>query len=287
MIVSPRKVQLTTRTEVDVLRSLPNAELRRIGAWVFLDHFGPTKQVEGMVVAAHPHTGLQTVTWLFEGVGDHRDSIGTAQVIKPGQLNLMTAGNGIAHSEKSLRGGDFLHAVQLWLALPDSVRNSAPSFQHISDIPVWESGGATAKVFIGELAGVRSAAEVHSEVVGAELRLQGLASIPVNPEWEHGILVAAGETTINGASVSQGELWFNESGLESIAIESEDSLLVLIGGKPFDEPIVMWWNFIGRSDSEVRRMREEWESGIYPVFSDDIGGRIPAPKMPSINLIPR
>ena len=280
-------MQLTTRTEVDVLRSLPHADLRRIGAWVFLDHFGPTRQVEGMVVAAHPHTGLQTVTWLFEGIGDHRDSIGTTQIIEPGQLNLMTAGSGIAHSEKSLRGGERLHAVQLWLALPDSVRNSAPSFQHISDVPRWESGGARAKVFIGELAGIKSSAKVHSEVVGAELRIQGSVSIPVNPEWEHGILVSAGNTNINGVSVSEGELWFNEPGIESLTVESEDALLVLIGGKPFDEPFVMWWNFIGRSDAEVRRMREEWEAGKYPSFVDEIGGRIPAPQMPSINLIPR
>ncbi|MEY4312849.1 MAG: hypothetical protein RLZZ319_358, partial [Actinomycetota bacterium] len=156
MIVEPRSVKLTTRTEIEVRRNLPHAHLRRIGAWVFLDHFGPTPQVEGMTVAAHPHTGLQTVTWLFEGRVDHRDSLGTEQVVTPGSLNLMTAGRAVAHSEKSLAGADSLHAVQLWLALPDSVRHMHPTFEHVDEIPVADFGAVLAHVFIGRLGAVHS-----------------------------------------------------------------------------------------------------------------------------------
>ena len=157
-VIDPRLVKISTRTEVDIKRSLPHAALKRIGAWVFLDHFGPTVQVDGMVVAAHPHSGLQTVTWPFAGVVDHRDSVGSSQVIRAGQLNLMTAGRGVAHSEKSQPVGDQLHAVQLWIALPDLERNRDASFEHFGDLPVLELGSLTARIFIGELNGAGNTA---------------------------------------------------------------------------------------------------------------------------------
>ena len=283
-IIEPRLVKLSTRTEVEVRRNSPHAKLNRVGAWVFLDHFGPTPQVEGMQVAAHPHTGLQTVTWLFEGAVDHRDTIGSAQTIHPGQLNLMTSGTGIAHSEKSLAGPAFLHAVQLWLALPDAVRNIAPDFQHLPDAPKILLDALHAKVFIGELAGIKSAAKVYSPLVGAELRLNGTSTLPLNTGWEHGILVVAGSLTLDGQQVAADQLAYIAPGARNVRLEGQDFLGILIGGEPFAEQIVMWWNFIGRSNDEIVQMRESWNARTYPAVSDDLGGWIPAPELPNVTL---
>ncbi len=283
-IIDPRLVKLSTRTEVEVRRSIPHAKLNRVGAWVFLDHFGPTPQVEGMQVAAHPHTGLQTVTWLFEGAVDHRDTIGSSQTIYPGQLNLMTSGSGIAHSEKSVAGPASLHAVQLWLALPNAVRGIAPDFQHVPDAPKILMDALHAKVFIGELAGIKSAAKVYSPLVGAELRLTGTSTVPLNTGWEHAILVVAGALSINGTQVAVGQLAHLPTGVRNVQVEGQNFLGILIGGAPFDEKIVMWWNFIGRSNEEIVEMRENWNAGTYPKVEDDLGGWIPAPELPNVTL---
>jgi redox-sensitive bicupin YhaK (pirin superfamily) len=283
-IIEPRLVKLSTRTEVEVRRNIPHAKLNRVGAWVFLDHFGPTPQVEGMQVAAHPHTGLQTVTWLFEGAVDHHDTIGSAQTIHPGQLNLMTSGTGIAHSEKSVAGPASLHAVQLWLALPNAVRGVAPDFQHVPDAPKILMDALHAKVFIGELAGIESAAKVYSPLVGAELRLTGTSTLPLNTGWEHAILVVAGTLEINGDQVAADQLAFLPAGARNVRLEGQNFLGILIGGAPFDEKIVMWWNFIGRSNEEIVEMRESWNARRYPAVSDDLGGWIPAPELPNVTL---
>ena len=283
-IIEPRLVKLSTRTEVEVRRNIPHAKLNRVGAWVFLDHFGPTPQVEGMQVAAHPHTGLQTVTWLFEGAVDHRDTIGSAQTIHPGQLNLMTSGTGIAHSEKSVAGPASLHAVQLWLALPDAVRGVAPDFQHVPEAPKILMDALHAKVFIGELAGIESAAKVYSPLVGAELRLTGTSTLPLNTGWEHAILVVAGTLEINGEQVAADQLAHIPAGVRNARLAGQDFLGILIGGAPFDEKIVMWWNFIGRSNEDIVEMRESWNARRYATVSDDLGGWIPAPELPTVTL---
>ncbi len=283
-VVEPRVVKISTRTEIDIRRTLPHAHLNRIGAWVFLDHFGPTTQVDGMKVAAHPHTGLQTVTWLFEGAVDHRDSIGSEQTIRPGQLNLMTAGSGIAHSEKSLGGPAALHAVQLWLALPDAVRHMTPMFQHVEAPREVRIDSLLAKVFIGELTGVKTEAVVFSELVGAELALDGQVSLPLNKRWEHGILVVEGEIEIDGQPVRKDQLAYLAAGSGAVRIEAKNFVGILIGGAPFDEKIVMWWNFIGRSGDEIVAMREAWNEREYPEFTDELGGWIPAPELPNVTL---
>lgn len=291
-VIDPRLVKISTRTEVDIKRSLPHAALKRIGAWVFLDHFGPTVQVDGMVVAAHPHSGLQTVTWPFAGVVDHRDSVGSSQVIRAGQLNLMTAGRGVAHSEKSQPVGDQLHAVQLWIALPDLERNRDASFEHFGDLPVLELGSLTARIFIGELNGARSPARVFSPLLGAELRLStgAPATVPLRPDWEYGLLVVRGSALVNGTLVSPDQLAYLEPGearqLELEATGSDDLLAVLLGGEPFAEQIVMWWNFIGRTAEEIVEMRELWNARD-PRFGeviDEVGGWIPAPDLPNATL---
>jgi hypothetical protein len=289
LIVEPRVVKLSTRTEIDVRRNLPHARLRRIGSWVFLDHFGPTAQVDGMKVASHPHTGLQTVTWPFAGRVHHADSIGTQQVLEPGEVNLMTAGLGIAHSEVSLVGSAALHAAQLWLALPSDVRNMAPSFEHHADLPVKTIGAATMKVFIGEHLGTKSPATVYSPLIGAELRVPANSrlDLPLDSDWEHGILVISGNATIDGQIVAQNELAYIDAGAASVQIEAtEDLLLLLVGGQKFEEELFLWWNFIARSHAEVVEMREQWNARHerFGKVSDTLGGWIPAPDMPGVTL---
>lgn len=284
LIVPPRQVKLTTRTEVDIKRSIPQPALRRIGAWVFIDHFGPTKQVDGMVVARHPHTGLQTVTWPFAGEVEHRDSEGSIQVLRPSELNLMTAGSGISHSELSLVGPSSLHAAQLWLALPESARNVEPYFEHHAELPVISFGDSQAKVFIGTLGAATSPATIYSPLVGAELQVFGEMRLPLNPLFEHGVLVVSGEIEVNGQSVSVDDLIYLEVGEE--ATVTGNGVALLLGGEPFKEHIVMWWNFIGRSHNEIVTWREAWnaQAAEWKNFDDKVGGWIPAPELPNVTL---
>lgn len=284
-LVAPREVKLTTRTETSVFRTVPSPAVRRIGAWIFVDHFGPTPQVAGMTVAQHPHTGLQTVTYLFAGEVDHRDSIGSVQRIRPGQLNLMTAGNGVAHSERSVAGTTTeLHAVQLWLALPESHRQSAPAFQHLDEAAAVVVGNARFKVFIGEYSGANSKAVVYHPTLGAEVSLQGEHRLQLRPDWEYGLLLVAGELKVDGEELPLRNLIYSPAGASELKLEGDGARAILLGGAPFTEPIVMWWNFVGRSHEEIVQMRERWNQRDYPEFSDELGGWIPAPELPNVNL---
>jgi len=302
--LTPRSVKLTPRTGIEVRRTLPHRDVRMIGAWCFVDHYGPITTAEaheaGMSIAAHPHTGLQTVTWLIEGRVEHRDSIGSVQEINPGELNLMTAGRGIAHSELSLvveAAESNLHGVQLWIALPENARHMVPTFSHHADLPQFEIHGTSVRLLMGEVAGHQSTAATFSPLVGAEISMRTAASvdIPVRPDFEYGVLVLDGDdVTIGGEHVARGALRYLNVGSSTIKIESASpARLLLIGGEPFKEEILMWWNLIGRSQEEIVAMRERWQSSLqngnesYPIFSDALGARIPAPEMPNIRLEPR
>lgn len=296
VIIEPRTVKLTTRTGVEVRRSVPHAKLRRIGAWVFVDHFGPTPQTAGMVVQAHPHTGLQTVTWLIEGSIDHRDSIGSVQTIIPGQLNLMTAGRGISHSELSLSGPKSLHAVQLWIALPDEFRSQEPFFEHQANLPKLQGEGFSASVLVGEFLGEVASTKVFSELVGVELRVPAgsRVRIPLNSEFEYGLLLASGDALVSVGlqkdQLQENQLGFWSAGETEMILESKQDLVaLLLGGKPFAEPFVMWWNFIERSHQEIVEARRQWNArdARFGEFTDDIGGYIPAPELPNVTLTPR
>jgi quercetin 2,3-dioxygenase len=291
VIIESRPVKLTTRTGVSVNRTIPHAKLRKIGAWCFVDHFGPAEQTDGMVVAAHPHTGLQTVTWLFEGQIEHRDSIGSMQLIEPGQLNLMTAGHGISHSELSLATTARLHAVQLWVALPKAVIEIEPAFEHQSELPAVKAAGLEARVLVGDFMGASSPTTSYSPLVGAELRVQpGRHSIALNPNFEHGFLLIEGDATFGGEGLALSALKFVPLGEESVSLETEGgATLMLLGGEPLGEKILMWWNFIGRTHEDITAARHEWNArgARFGAFEDKIGGWIPAPDLPNVTLQPR
>ena len=292
MILAPRTVKLTTRTGIDIHRSLPHRSLRTIGAWCFIDRFGPTAQEDAMSVAAHPHVGLQTVSWLFEGKVEHRDSLGSIQMIHPGELNIMTAGRGIAHSELSAPDAKIMHGIQLWSVIPNTFRNTAPIFDHYSDLPVIKKKGLKVRLFVGEFMGEESEARTFSPLIGAEINLAAGSSyqLPLRKDFEYGVLLVAGDIAIDAEEVPLTNLYYSAAGKSTLQISTvAGAKFVLLGGTPFLEEIVMWWNFIGRSHDEIVEMRENWNgAGVgFPFFADNIGGRIPAPELPNLRLQPR
>ncbi|MET7752931.1 pirin family protein [Micromonospora sp. NPDC005367] len=274
-----------------VRRLLPQRQRRMVGAWCFVDHFGPDDVAErpGMEVPPHPHTGLQTVTWLLDGEILHRDSLGSVQPIRPGQLNVMTSGHGIAHSERSpSTHPPVMHGVQLWVALPDSARAGAPDFAHHADLPRWRDGGLDATLLVGEIAGERSPAVVHTPLVGAQLELTGAAPtvMPLRPDFEYGLLAMSGAAEVDGVSFEPGALLYLGVGRNQLMLRGmPGSQLLLLGGVPFDEPLVMWWNFVGRSHEEVAAAREDWMAGRrFGVVADDPAPPLPAPALPTTRL---
>ncbi|CAA9364819.1 MAG: Pirin [uncultured Nocardioidaceae bacterium] len=284
-----------------VRRILPNRNRRMIGAWCFLDHYGPDdiKRAGGMWVPPHPHTGLQTVTWLFEGEGLHTDSLGSRQLIRPGQLNVMTAGHGIAHAEVSPESAaTLLHGVQLWAVLPDGVRESAaPDFTHVADLPTHVGDGVRVTVITGELDGWRSTAPSFTPLVAAEVGLEPGASSTVHLDrgFEYGVLVVQGAVRVDGTDVGRNQMSYLGQGrpeLSLTAVEPHDeSVVLLLGGEPFEEEIVMWWNFVGRSHEEIVDQREAWNGeGLdwvperFGQVADFDGDRLLAPPMPNTRL---
>ena len=295
--LAPREVALTTRTGTIVRRSIPHRNIRTIGAWCFVDHYGPTNDGMAMSIAAHPHTGLQTVSWLFSGTIEHRDSLGTVQLIQPGQLNLMTSGHGISHSELSISQGTIdpsheMHGVQLWVVLPNHVRDQQPSFEHHSDLPVVRSSSIDAKVFMGEFLGARSTAQIYSELVGVELTLHpdSTVDVPLLATFEYGALLVSGDVSINGSQIPLTNLHYMPPGKTNFLAQSKGGAkILLIGGEPFQEEFVMWWNFIGRNHDEIEQMRLDWNnhSERFPGFVSSVAGVIPAPELPNLRLKPR
>ena len=295
-MITARRVPLGKSTEV--ARALPDRQVRMIGAWCFLDHYGPEELGEGpgMQVWAHPHTGLQTVTWLLEGTVEHRDSLGSRVLVRPGGLNLMTAGRGIVHSEISQPDRPpRLHGVQLWVALPDRVRDMPPAFAAYAELPDLfdrPTAGARGTVLLGELQGVRSPAQVHTRICGADLQLDagGAVTLGLDPAFEHGAFVVSGAATIEHSAVAVDQLLYLGTGRTEVSLRSDHGArLILLGGEPFAEEIVMWWNFIGRSHDEVVGYRSAWErrDPRFPPVVDRAEKVMEAPPMPTVALKPR
>lgn len=244
-----------------VRRALPRRERRTVGAWCFADHLGPTEcgSARDADVGPHPHMGLQTVTWLVEGEVLHRDSLGSEQVITPGQLNLMTAGSGIAHAEELTgRNQGRVHALQLWIAQPDSTRASAPAFEHHAELPRVEVPGAIVTVLVGEVLSAASVARSDTPLVGAQLALHAAALLPLDKGFEHALIVLDGALEVDGRLLLPGRLGFLPAGREELLIEAERATAFLLGGEPFTEQIFMWWNFVARSSSEIDLAYASW-----------------------------
>jgi redox-sensitive bicupin YhaK (pirin superfamily) len=275
-VMSPRDVPLGGPRAMTVRRTLPQRERSLIGAWCFLDHYGPDPVADtgGMNVPPHPHTGLQTVSWLFTGEVEHRDSAGHHAMVRPGELNLMTAGHGISHSEVSTADTTVLHGAQLWVALPSDARDGAPGFAHHAPEAV-RGAGWEARVFLGSLLGETSPVPTATPLLGAELVLAARTELhlDVDPAFEHGVLVDTGVVSVGDVEAKQHELAYLPPGSQRLTIEAvADARLLLLGGPPFGEAIVMWWNFVGRTHEEVVAFREEWQA---QVLDDDGAARDP------------
>ncbi|MGW0186270.1 pirin family protein [Streptomyces sp. NPDC003362] len=294
-VLTPRDVPLGGPRAMTVRRTLPQRARTLIGAWCFADHYGPddVAGTGGMDVAPHPHTGLQTVSWLFSGEIEHRDSLGSHALVRPGELNLMTGGHGIAHSEVSTPRTTILHGVQLWVALPEEHRATARDFQHHVPEPV-RRDGAEIRVFLGTLAGVTSPVRTFTPLLGAEIVLEPHATLtlPVDPGFEHGLLVDRGDVRLAGTLLRPAELGYTHPGADTLTLVNESdgaARLVLLGGPPFEEEIVMWWNFIGRDHADIVRAREDWEnaSDRFGAVAGYPGERLPAPALPHATIRPR
>jgi redox-sensitive bicupin YhaK (pirin superfamily) len=288
-----------------VRRTLPQRERSLIGAWCFADHYGPddVDDTGGMVVPPHPHTGLQTVSWLFAGEIEHRDSAGHQALVRPGELNLMTGGHGVSHSEVSTPRTTSLHGVQLWVALPDDARDLPADFEHYAP-QVLSGPGWRAAVFLGSLLGDSSPVRTATPLLGAEIVLDPGATLAldVDSAFEHGVLVDTGSVLVDGEQVKPAELAYVEPGRSSLALEAlEATRIVLLGGTPFGEQIVMWWNFVGRTHEDVVAAREEWQAqitrdgsvvedgqdvadGRFGVVVGDHLAPVPAPPLPTARL---
>jgi len=240
-VLEPREVPLGGPRAMTVRRTLPQRARSLIGAWCFVDHYGPDDVAEtgGMTVPPHPHTGLQTVSWLFEGEVEHRDSSGAHAMVRPGEVNLMTAGSGIQHSEVSTPETRRLHGAQLWVALPDRDRHVAPFFEHAEPEP-FTIGAATLRVLVGELAGSSSPVRTFTDLVGAQLDLPAGASVDltVDPRFEHGLLVDAGTALLDHTEIPRDRLGYRAPGSGSLRITAGDAPLraLLLGGEPLGEP---------------------------------------------------
>ena len=251
--------------EFEVRRALPRRTRRMVGAWCFVDHMGPAAVDErGLGVAPHPHIGLQTVTWLLAGEALHRDSLGTEQVIAPGQLNLMTAGHGVSHSEEGTgRSYGELHGVQLWVAQPAATRSAPPEFEHHAELPRMEFGPVVATVLVGELDGVASPARRDTDHGGIDLDLRpGRATIPLRRDHEHALVVFTGACIVEGAVVEPGHLAYLGVDRDEITLTIEEpTRALLVGGVPFDDAVLMWWNFVARTRDEITAAHRDWSAG--------------------------
>lgn len=255
---------------IPVARTLPTKEQRTIGPWCFLDHAGPvtfTNNESGMQVGPHPHTCLQTFTWMLAGEVLHRDSLGSRQVIRPGQVNLMTAGHGICHTEESIlteEAGRELHAAQLWIALPEQEKDCAPAFEHYPDLPSRSENGVKLTVLIGEFGRLQAPTRHFSPIIGLDLNFEQDSEITLqlNSDFEHGLTALIGEFEMQNANYQQDELAVLAPGLQNVTIKAPaGARLLLIGGEPLPKPITIWWNYVGYSKDYISQAQQDWQAG--------------------------
>lgn len=280
-------------TGLKIARLVPSRMRRTIGAWCFLDHAGPVNFAvgEGMNVGPHPHMGLQTFTWMIEGTVRHMDSLGNDQIIYPNQVNLMTAGKGISHAEISPTDkASTLHAAQLWIALEDSHRHMEPQFQNYPDLPVVKKDEFEATVLVGRSLGVTSPVEVFTPLVAVDVvaKKAGTFTLALDPNFEHGITVLDGTATVEGETLETGTLLYVATGHSSVTIRCNAATrILLIGGEPFKEDILLWWNFVARTQAEMAQARSDWvaKDPRFGMITDPTAGtHLIAPSLEGIHL---
>ena len=272
---------------VEVARLLPTRERRMVGAWCFLDHLGPVAfpAGQGMHVGAHPHTHLQTFTWMIEGEILHRDSLGSEQMIRAGQVNLMTAGHGIAHTEDTVRDGDRLHAVQLWIALPQAVADQPPAFEHYAQVPHWQEQGCDWVLMAGHYGGHTAPTRLFSPLLGMEVRAQAAAEVQLTlqPDFEYGLVALEGGFAVEDATLAADELLYLPPGRRTLQVRLQaGTRLLVLGGEPLRESVLMWWNFLGADWAAIRAYRAQWEQGDarFGPQLQALQHRISAPALP-------
>ena len=271
---------------VTVRRLLPRATRRTVGAWCFVDHAGPVDVADGsMQVGPHPHTGLHTVTWMVEGELVHRDSLGSEQPLRPGQVNLMTAGRGVAHAEQvpdAARGRQ--HLVQLWVAQPETTRHGPAAFEHHAEPPVHEVTASTTTLLVGRLGDLVSPARADTPIVGADVVLRSSATLPLDTSFEHAVLALEQPVRVDGVLVEPGTLAYLPSGADEIELApvgaTPSSRAVLLGGAPFRERVAMFWNFVARDRDELEEAAADWVSETDRF--GPVGGGLPRMAVPSM-----
>jgi redox-sensitive bicupin YhaK (pirin superfamily) len=265
---------------LQIWRALPVRDRRLIGAWCFLDRYGPISFTgeKPMDVAPHPHIGIQTVSWLLEGEVLHRDSLGFEAMARPGTVNVMTSGRGIAHSEETpVANIGRLNGVQLWVALPDAHRSDAPAFHHVPEVPREEWSGGFAETF---------SAHAYSPLVGSDVRVHehSTLELPLEPRFEHGLFILDGDVSLEGQPLEVNTLYYLGTGRACAALRSEGGgRLLLLGGEPFPETVLMWWNFAARRPEEIAAARQQWEEGdAFGKVRGYAGPRLHAPELTRI-----
>lgn len=252
--------------ELSVSRALPIRNRRMVGPWCFLDRFGPLSFTDEkpMKVPQHPHIGLQTVSWLLEGEILHTDSLNSQAILYPGGVNVMTAGGGIAHAEETPpKNSGRLSGVQLWVALLDEHRDTTPSFTNVESVPIIETIGGLIQLFAGTLKGITSPATYFSEILGASVQVHPRQSVSfaLNPQFEHSVLLLEGDCVLEKLSLNPKTLYYLGPGRKSLDLVSQKGgKVLLIGGPPFPEKILMWWNFVARTSEEIRQAHSDWEA---------------------------
>lgn len=271
--------------QFQVRRVLPARERTMVGPFIFVDQFGPA-QLEagtGMDVRPHPHINLATVTWLFRGAIDHRDSLGTFSTIFPGTVNLMTAGRGIVHSERSSKAeraqGPQFYGMQTWLALPDGREEIDPAFEAVSELPVIEDGASKAIVIMGELWGQRAATTTYADTIYAEILLGQNGSVPLEVSAdERAVMLVGGEASVDGVALELYQLAVLEPGRNMRLSSSEGARVMLLGGEAFATKRHAWWNFVSSSRERIQQAREDWDAGRFPTVPGDEDEHIPLPE---------
>jgi redox-sensitive bicupin YhaK (pirin superfamily) len=287
-------VQTLTATTHDlggfkVHRTLPHRARTTIGPFIFFDQMGPARLApgNGIDVRPHPHINLATVTYLFAGAIDHRDSLGTFRTIEPGAVNLMTAGRGITHSERTPAAvrpeGPELSGIQTWLALPTDKEEIDPAFEHVGrdDLPLVEGDGARARVVMGSLWGATSPVTCHSPTIYADIHLVAGGAMPIDPEAdERGLYLAEGEASLDGRKLEPGTLYVLRPGTRATLRSEGGGHVMLCGGAPLDGPRHVWWNFVSSRHDRIRQARDDWKSGRFTLPPDDHDEFIPLPEVP-------